>query len=653
MSQRWNVVFKALALASFLGVVLFVYGWGAGTQSSSEKQAATVASRQSPSSLASASRTSPQDAVRERLRDWEAERAEERRSNEEHRRGSTSLQPSSSSSSSSPQPSSPSPPISLSSSSSSSTSSATTPLALSNVSQLVKPSTPETDQVARQSGTEAPTLTEADRPTSKAVAPASCASHMYIPVPSAYRQKQEFSTFADKLCAVEELVSPMHSALPPPPPLAAPLHYSQPDLSADEERPERTVTGTGSFRRWPAPRCVVPAIMSGYVSGERGVVFNATHALTNGRWHRRELPPASASTIIELNVPVVNLVIQWGEEYQHAVLETLPRLALVYAALLGKAPSSAQDTDAAVGSCLREASEDIGHFLSTADWGRAVVLHSPGQAVRRLLQEGLGLPPSRLLAADPRATYHAPVAIFPTLAHQAKIGVMPPGAYGPLLTRLQTGPLTGGTGAEGAGGAGTPLLLYLRRESTQARGLSADVEAQLVGQLQKRLAPGLELHLWDVSSSAVHNFETDASIFARARVIVGPHGGAFANLIFTPPGADVVEIIPRASMEMQAPEEPKRDVRPCYHALSGALGLRYHQFEPEPVGESRNFFDAKGLRLDVARLSALLAELGVLTSEGERSAEEESRRRGGEIGQAARTETLAPRSCDEDTGGLG
>jgi hypothetical protein len=446
---------------------------------------------------------------------------------------------------------------------------------------------------------------------------------MYIPVPSAYRQKEKnFATLADQLCAVEELVSPTHRALPPPPPLAAPVHFSQPNLLTGEERPEKPVANTGSFRRWPAPRCVVPAISSGFVSGERGVVFNATHALTNGRWHRRELPPGSASTIIELDMPVVNLVIQWGEEYQHAVLESLPRLALVYDALLGKAPVSAQDEDTAVGTCLREAREDTARLLSTADWGRAVVLHSPGQAVRRLLQEGLGLPASRLLAADPRTTYHAPVVIFPTLAHQAKIGVMPPGAYDPLLARLQS------KGAEGAGGVagGASLLLYLRREPTQARGLSADVEAQLVAQLQRRLAPGFELHLWDVSSSAVHNFETDASIFARARVIVGPHGGAFANLIFTPSGADVVEIIPRASMEMQAPEEPKRDVRPCYHALSGALGLRYHQFEPEPVGASRNFFDAKGLRVDVARLSALLAELGALTGEYEGSVGERRRR---------------------------
>ena len=421
---------------------------------------------------------------------------------------------------------------------------------------------------------------------------------------------------APKLCAVEELVS---SARPPPPPLNPPLTYHQQPGSggdgdsrntprghsdAHDSGHEAASIGQSDFRRWPSPWCVVPALPApAFISGERGVVFNATHALTNARWHRKALPRVDGARLrlMRLDVPVVNLVIQWGEEYQHAVLETLPRLALVSAALRGGADALVADRATASDSrCLLEAREALAR-LPPVDWQRAVLLHSPGAAVRRLLQAGLGWPAARLIEADPATIYSTPLAIFPTLAHQAKIGVMPPGVYGPLLTALRPEPQSA-----------RPLLLYLRRSPEQARGLAPEVDAQVVALLQRRLRPAFDLQVWNTSSSAVHSFETDAAAFARARVVLGPHGGAFANLVFAPPGAEVIEFIPRASMEMQAPGEPKRDVRPCYHALAGALGLRYHQLEPLPSGAGGNFFDMRHMRINVSALASLLVRLGVL-----------------------------------------
>jgi capsular polysaccharide biosynthesis protein len=58
-------------------------------------------------------------------------------------------------------------------------------------------------------------------------------------------------------------------------------------------------------------------------------------------------------------------------------------------------------------------------------------------------------------------------------------------------------------------------------------------------------------------------FEQQVSAFARARLIVAPHGAGLANLVFCNPGVNVIELF--------HPEHPNE----CYRRLAGDCGLGY------------------------------------------------------------------------------
>lgn len=87
---------------------------------------------------------------------------------------------------------------------------------------------------------------------------------------------------------------------------------------------------------------------------------------------------------------------------------------------------------------------------------------------------------------------------------------------------------------------------------------------------------------------------------ASADVIVGVHGAALANLVFSRPGTLVIELIPR------------NFAYPCYQRLAHAFGLRYVPLfgsEPGPLPFQPLLHDAD-LRVNCRHLAALLdAEL--------------------------------------------
>ena len=84
--------------------------------------------------------------------------------------------------------------------------------------------------------------------------------------------------------------------------------------------------------------------------------------------------------------------------------------------------------------------------------------------------------------------------------------------------------------------------------------------------------------------------DCDRGLFARARVIVGPHGGAFANMIFARPGTHVVEFLPlyRRYREGKQP-------RPVFWGMAEGCGLDYWTSEPENFG-----FQTRRMVVDVA-----------------------------------------------------
>jgi len=54
-----------------------------------------------------------------------------------------------------------------------------------------------------------------------------------------------------------------------------------------------------------------------------------------------------------------------------------------------------------------------------------------------------------------------------------------------------------------------------------------------------------------------------ASLFRKARLIIAPHGGSLANLLFSPQGATLLELLPQFRPNL------------CYERLCRALGIQY------------------------------------------------------------------------------
>jgi len=91
-----------------------------------------------------------------------------------------------------------------------------------------------------------------------------------------------------------------------------------------------------------------------------------------------------------------------------------------------------------------------------------------------------------------------------------------------------------------------------------------------------------------------------AEIFSRCSAVLGPHGGAFANIVFSRPGTRVIELF------------NPRYLNPCYQNLATGLGLRPSFFIGETlVGDKKpRVADSRGdVRLGPETLAKLLAAL--------------------------------------------
>jgi capsular polysaccharide biosynthesis protein len=82
-------------------------------------------------------------------------------------------------------------------------------------------------------------------------------------------------------------------------------------------------------------------------------------------------------------------------------------------------------------------------------------------------------------------------------------------------------------------------------------------------------------------------FADQVKLFRDAEVVVGPHGGGFANLVWCEAGTKVFEIFGTSS------------VRRCYWSICNALGLRHYCAVAGEVGNLE-------LRVDPSSFAAAL-----------------------------------------------
>jgi hypothetical protein len=98
------------------------------------------------------------------------------------------------------------------------------------------------------------------------------------------------------------------------------------------------------------------------------------------------------------------------------------------------------------------------------------------------------------------------------------------------------------------------LMLYVSRGDAAHRRLLNDAAVRSL----------LQSHGFTVVEPSTLSFEAQVQLFAKARVIVGVHGAGLTNIVWSPPGAQVLELLPDKILD------------PGYRFLSNFCGHHHH-----------------------------------------------------------------------------
>lgn len=248
-----------------------------------------------------------------------------------------------------------------------------------------------------------------------------------------------------------------------------------------------------------------------------------------------------------------------GEAFQHFMLGALPKLAMVIDLL--ERPEFDQ---------VQIVSHDDGSPAAQWFWRKL-------ELVDRVVQK----------PKDARAEFviHADLVLFAQYDPN-------PFDYG-LWARNTLGPLQRRLGLLEP--AVQDLVVYLERPGP---GLIRSVanDAEVIAGLERLLAgTGYRLHRFTSGGDQ----QEDMEILARAKVVVGPHGGSFANLVFVQPGTHVIEFLPIYRLLAQG-----ADPRPHYWGLAQAAGLDYWTVDPKDFD-----FNRPGMRVDPGEVAAIVAKV--------------------------------------------
>jgi len=211
-----------------------------------------------------------------------------------------------------------------------------------------------------------------------------------------------------------------------------------------------------------------------------------------------------------------------GGNYYHWLFDGLPRLHLLKAAGLGW--------------------ENIDWFL----------LNEARHRFDIKSMEMLGIPVSRLVRCSKRRVTVADKLIVPPMPSTPP-GQIPPWVCEFLRQSFLPAHLVSQPGRR----------LYLSRRHTSKRRLGNEAAVE---QLFRQRG-------FEVVHPEQLSFRDQVALFAGAAAVVGPHGAAFANLVFAPLDVRVIELF-----------HPKHQ-EPCYEKIARSLGMTYHRMVGEAPGE--------------------------------------------------------------------
>lgn len=296
-------------------------------------------------------------------------------------------------------------------------------------------------------------------------------------------------------------------------------------------------------------------LQNGYIGDN--VVFDRDRYYSLGRWWLGRSWELYANTTTVRQVPCAISVAAWGgEAFQHFVMDAIPKLASVI------------------------------DFLNTPEFEHVkIVTHYHNSPAAKWFWDKLGIG-HRIVQKPINAREGVVIATATALyvdfePNLGAFGLYPRNILRPVQERLG---ILGDQPLQ-------DLVVYLARTGKR----SVANEDTLLTRIKRVLAGGkYGFHVFEASG----DLSRDMGIIRRAKVVIGPHGGAFANLVFAKPGTHVVEFLPLYELYRQGQES-----RPNYWGLSQAAGLDYWTVSP------RNFdFDQPGMTVDVDEVARILEQ---------------------------------------------
>lgn len=135
-----------------------------------------------------------------------------------------------------------------------------------------------------------------------------------------------------------------------------------------------------------------------------------------------------------------------------------------------------------------------------------------------------------------------------------------------------------------------PMVVYIHRsEDRQLYGM--DKILKTIRKLLKVHRLDYNVHMFNDTN--LPTFEETIRIFQNAKLIIGPHGAGFSNILFAKPGTFVVEVVCYAPY-----------TRPCFRNMAYKLGLRYYAMLTTKSNKGRRC--AKGVYANATELDKVL-----------------------------------------------
>lgn len=323
--------------------------------------------------------------------------------------------------------------------------------------------------------------------------------------------------------------------------------YQKQTVQQDYEVPDALIRWSPVTTRMQAPKTLDDYPRRWYPSYKRGflmsvpggfmgdnVIFDNERYYSFGRWWLGDSWRLYEKTQEVRSLDVAISIAAWGgEAFQHFVLDALPRLGAVIDAL---------------------EQPELGHVK--------LLTHNFGSQAGKWFFRQLGLEhrlEQKPISAEHGFVYQARLALYHDFEPNAGQGIYPRGILRPIQLRL--GVLEDGL---------QDLVLYLHRPAKSKRSVAN--ESTLLEKLRPIVeAAGCNLHIFQSREDTA----ADRDLFKRARLVLGPHGGAFANLVFVRPGTPVIEFLPLYRL-FNAGANP----RAVYWGLAQAASLDYWVVEP-------------------------------------------------------------------------